>query len=256
MRVDSPLAAAFPAAPEPLGVVPLGAARLDAALDGGLRADGLHEFHAAQPVDLAAALGFALLVARLRHEGEARPLIWARQDDAPGLPYGPGLIELGIDPDRVTLLALRDGKALLRAGLDCARDGAASAVLLELHGRQPLLDLTATRRLALAGAQSATMVLIARSNAAPSPSAAHSRWQVAAAPSQALPANAPGYPAFTLTLLRRRGGGEGLTITLEWNRDQTSFRESMPVPERAPLPGALPALASGGADDPRRRSAG
>lgn len=227
-----------------MGLVPLGATRLDNALGGGLRADGLHEFHAAEALDAAGAVGFALLVARLRRELDDRPLIWARQDDALGLPYGPGLAELGIDPDAVTLLALPDGKALLRAGLDCVRDGAAAAVLLELHGKQPLLDLTATRRLALAGAESETMVLLTRSAASPAPSAAHTRWQVAAAPSRPLPANAPGFPAFALTLLRRRGGREGLSITLEWNRDTVSFHEL------APLPGALPALAAGGAADP------
>lgn len=255
MRFDSLSSAPLPAAPQPMGVVPLGETRLDAALGGGLRADGLHEFHAAEALDLAGTLGFALLVARLRRELDGRPLIWARQDDAPGLPYGPGLVELGIDPDAVTLLTLADGKALLRAGLDSVRDGTAAAVLLELHGRQPLLDLTATRRLALAGAQSATMVLLARSAASPLPSAAHTRWQVAAAPSQPLgaqplPADAPGHPAFALTLLRHRGGREGLSITLEWNRDTVSFRE------RAPLPGALPALAAGGTPDPQRQRAG
>jgi protein ImuA len=227
-----------------MGFVPLGATRLDNALGGGLRADGLHEFHAAEALDAAGAVGFALLVARLRRELDDRPLIWARQDDALGLPYGPGLAELGIDPEAVTLLALPDGKALLRAALDCVRDGAAAAVLLELHGKQPLLDLTATRRLALAGAESETMVLLTRSAASPAPSAAHTRWQVAAAPSQPLPANAPGFPAFALTLLRRRGGREGLSITLEWNRDTVSFREL------APIPGALPALAADGAAGP------
>ncbi|MBV1690898.1 hypothetical protein KRR38_25280 [Novosphingobium sp. G106] len=249
MRLDLPLFTSQPTAPQPMGLVPLGEPRLDNALDGGLRADGLHEFHAADPIDVAGALGFALLVARLRRDLDARPLIWARQDDALGLPYGPGLVELGVDPDAVTLLALRDGKALLRAGLDCVRDGAAAAVLLELHGKQPLLDLTATRRLALAGAESETMVLLTRSAAPPAPSAAHTRWQVAAAPSQPLAASAPGFPAFALTLLRRRGGGEGLSITLEWNRDTVSFREAL-VRNPAPLPGTLPALAAGGAAGP------
>ena len=248
MSLDSPLVTPMPAAPQPMGFVPLGEARLDEALGGGLRADGLHEFHAAEAIDVAGAVGFALLVARLRRDLDDRPLIWARQNDAVGLPYGPGLVELGIDPDTVTLLALPDGKALLRAGLDCVRDGAPAAILLELHGRQPLLDLTATRRLALAGAASETMVLLARSTAfsgsGVAPSAAHTRWQVAAAPSQPLPANAPGCPAFALTLLRQRGGRDGLSITLEWNRDTVSFRES------APLSGALPALAAGGAAGP------
>lgn len=250
MRLDSPLLPPQPEAVQPLGVVPLGDARLDHALAGGLRADGLHEFHAGDFLDTPATLGFALLVARLRQELDRRPLIWARQDDALGVPYGPGLVELGVDPDMVTLLMLKDGKALLRAGLDCVRDGAAAAVLLELHGRQPLLDLTATRRFALASAQSATMVLIARSNAPPTPSAAHTRWQVSAAPSRPLPAEAPGHPAFALTLLRRRGGREGLSITLEWNRDELSFRDQQAIP------GAVPAVAAGGADDPHRRGTG
>jgi protein ImuA len=238
-----------------MGLVPLGDARLDDALNGGLRGDGLHEFHAAEAIDSAATVGFALLVARLRQGLDGRPLIWVRQNDASSVPYGPGIVELGIDPDAVTLVTLADGKALLRAGLDCVRDGAAAAVLLELHGQQPLLDLTATRRLALAGADSATMVLLARSAAQPTPSAAHTRWQVAAAPSQPLPADAPGYPAFALTLLRRRGGREGLAITLEWNRDTVSFRE-LSFADRAPLPGAVPALAAGGAPDPQRQRTG
>jgi protein ImuA len=222
-----------------MAAVPLGETRLDQTLGGGLRADGLHEFHAAGVSDVIAAIGFALLVARLRRELDHRPLIWARQDDALGQPYGGGLVELGIDPDAVTLLLLEDGKALLRATLDCVRDGAAAAVLLELHGYQPLLDLTATRRLALAGAESETMVLLARSATPLVPSAAHTRWQVAAALSQPLPVDAPGLPAFALTLLRHRGGREGLEITLEWNRDTIAFCE------QPALPGAVRALAAG-----------
>lgn len=245
MRLDSLSSIHLPTAPQPMGVVPLGDTRLDQTLGGGLRADGLHEFQAAETADAAAALGFALLIARLRQGLDGRPLIWARQDDALGLPYGPGLVELGLDPDTVTLLLLADGKALLRAALDSVRDGGAAAVLLELHGKQPLLDLTATRRLALAGADSETMVLIARSvvhtASAPTGSAAHTRWRIAAAPSRPLPADAPGFPAFALTLLRHRGGREGLALTLEWNRDTVSFREQ---PVQA-LPGALPAVAAG-----------
>jgi protein ImuA len=251
MRLDSSLSVRLPtAATQSIDAVALGESRLDAALSGGLRADGLHEFHAAEAIDAAAALGFALLVARLRGARDGRPLIWARQDDALGVPYGPGLVELGVDPDAVALLMLPDDRALLRAGLDCVRDGAAAAVLLELHGRQPLLDLTATRRLALAAAESGTMVLLARSTGPPVPSACQTRWRIAAAPSQPLPADAPGFPAFALTLERHRGGREGLAITLEWNRDTASFRQ------QAPLPGAVPALAAGGTADPQRRRTG
>ena len=75
-----------------MGAVPLGETWLDQALGGGLRADGLHEFHAAGVPDVIAAIGFSLLVARLRRELDHRPLIWARQDDALGQPYGGGLV--------------------------------------------------------------------------------------------------------------------------------------------------------------------
>jgi hypothetical protein len=42
----------------------------------------------------------------------------------------------------------------------------------------------------------------------PSPSAAHTRWQVAA-PFRRAGGQCPGHPAFALTLLRHRGGREG-----------------------------------------------
>ena len=55
------------------------------------------------------------------------------------------------------------------------------------------------------------------------PSAAATRWRVAAAPSRALEANAPGAPTFTLDLLRQRGGAPSYGWTLEWDRDRTRF---------------------------------
>ncbi len=98
-------------------------------------------------------------------------------------------------------------------------------MLIELHGRQPLLDLTATRRLTLAAAETGTMVLIARDAGHERPGAAQTRWRVAAAPSTALEADAPGPPAFALTLTRHRGGREGAHFLLEWDRDIACFRD-------------------------------
>ena len=140
-----------------------------------------------------------------------------------GLPYGPGFVQMGIDAGKIVVLFLPDTRAMLRSSLDAVRDGAFSAVVLELIGKQPLFDLTASRRLALAAAESGTTVLAVRGDAAPSPSAAHTRWQVAAAPSRVLEAGAPGNSAFDLRLLRQRGGRDGLHIILEWDRDTASF---------------------------------
>lgn len=231
---------------------PLGVATVDEWLGGGLRLAGLHEVHAAEPVDIASALSFALLLGQ-GGGGDAadRALIWIRLDKA-GVPYGPGLVDLGLDPAAISIVQPSDDRAALRAMLDAMRSGSARAVLLELAGRQPLLDLTATRRLVLAAERSGTMALIVRSRADPVPSAAHSRWQVASAPSRPLEAGAPGLPAFALTLLRQRGGRDGLHIVLEWNRDTACFRE----PDAAPLSGASPAVATGGSGvDPASRVA-
>lgn len=235
-----------------------------------LRGDALHEAYAAAPAHAPAAAGFALLVARRKWAGDPRAIVWVREGRAAGctgLPYGPGLHALGIDPAALTLLPLADGKAVLRAGLDAARDGGAAAVIVELHGRQPLLDLTATRRLALAAEANGTMVLLVRGGAEPAPSAARTRWRVASAPSHALEADAPGHPAFALELLRHRGGREGLQFILEWNRDTGSFRRRPEIgpeqeyPEResepggadaAPLSRPFPALAFLGAGARRR----
>lgn len=217
----------FPASPS-AGCLPLGIPHADAWLGGGVRVDGLHEFHGATSDDGIATLGFALLLGWRKKEREgARALLWLRVADGSArhpLPYGPGLVELGVDPKAVRLLCLPDAKAVLRASLDAVRDGGAASVLIELHGRQKLLDLTATRRLALAAAETDTMALIVRSNAEPSPSAAHTRWRVSSAPSRALEVNAPGMPAFALSLLRQKGGRDGLTLIVEWDRDTASFR--------------------------------
>ncbi|WP_324697390.1 ImuA family protein [Novosphingobium aerophilum] len=230
-----------------------------------LQQDGVHEFYAAGAQDGSAALALALLcvvqgtVQRCRPSG---PLIWlrlAKGKQSRQRPYAPGLAELGIDPAAIVLMRLPDIQSLLRAGVDCVRHGGAAAVVMEMDGRAPTFDLTASRRLALAAEQSGTMVMIVRSGAEPTPSAAHTRWQVASAPSVPLPADAPGGPVFDITLLRRRGGREGLNLQLEWDRERGTFRA--PIPGRAPILGrpplsgdlsALPAVRTG---DAGRRSA-
>tara|TARA_R110000782_G_scaffold127769_1_gene219365 strand:- start:7727 stop:8446 length:720 start_codon:yes stop_codon:yes gene_type:complete len=230
-------------------------AETDIWLEGGLAAQGLHEFYAAGAKEMAAWNGFVLLLAALRQRQHRRAIIWAREANAArqsGQPYGPGLAELGISPDHVTLLTLPDAKAVLRAALDATRDAAVSAVVIELGGKQPLLDLTATRRLALAAVENDTMVLLSRGKAKPQPSAAHTRWRVAAAPSRALASNTPGTPTFALELLRQRGGRDGLRLIMEWDRDTASFRTGNKAAETAPLSCPQSAVVLGGAGDSAR----
>lgn len=229
----------------PARLRPLGAAAIDRALGGGLAAGGLHEVFAQGEADEAAAAGFAAMLALVvtRGDGAASPILWLREDGAQrGAPlHGPGLADLGLDPERLILGILPDARALLRAGADALRCAGLGALVLELGGNPPLLDLTASRRLVLAAEQGGVTPLLLRLRGArPSPSAARTRWQVSAAPSAPLEADAPGHPALALSLLRQRGGPAGLDWTVEWNRDAACFRPAALPGDRLPVPGGGP----------------
>ncbi len=164
--------------------------------------------------------------------------------------HGPGLADLGLDPARLILGVLPDAKALLRAGVDALRCSALGAVILELGGNPALLNLTSSRRLALAAEASGVTPLLLRVRAArPSPSAAQTRWQVSSAPSAPLAADAPGHPALTLGLLRQRGGPAGLDWNVEWDRDAVCFRPAALPGARLPLSGSGPVPPGGAAGE-------
>ena len=221
---------------DPTHLPPQGAE--DPLSSAGFARGTLHEVYAAAPEDKASMLGFAALAA-LRFTTAERPLLWFRRLASRGAPYGPGLAELGLDPGRILFVAAPDERALLRAGADAAQCAGVGAILIEGEGRLPLYDLTASRRLRLAAQRSGVTILLARTAAAPIPSAAETRWEVAAAASSAAEANAPGPPAFAVRLLRRRGGPAGMDYDLEWNRDQACFRD-------AALSGVVFPLSAGG----------
>lgn len=207
--------------------------------DGPARAQ-LHEVYAAEPEDGPAALGFA---AAMAVAARALPVLWIRTDAderQAGRLHATGLAELGLPPGALLLALVANEAALLRAAADAARCPGLGTVILESRGRAPGFDLTATRRLMLSAEASGVTVLSVRIGAEPQPSAAATRWGVAAAPSTPLEADAPGGPAFDIELLRRRGGPAGARWRVEWNRDETCFRQ-------APLAGAGVPLAPGGA---------
>lgn len=229
-----------------------GHAPLDAALGGGFTRGRVHEFYAGETDDASAAVGFAVAVAvgMAGEDGELLVLRSRRAVNGAGVLQGAGWTDLGGAPDRVLFGVVAEDVALLRAAVDAMRSRALAAVIVETWGALAALDLTAHRRLALAAEKSGVPLLFVRVDAAPVPSAAQTRWQVAAAPSLALPGNAPGQPVFAISLLRQRGRPSGLAWTLEWDRDQRIFRESpqtahsgaaVPVPSRRTLGiGAIP----------------
>ncbi|MEJ7925973.1 hypothetical protein WG908_04285 [Sphingobium sp. AN641] len=201
---------------------------LDTALGGGLARGRVHELVCAEE-EAGAGAGMALLLARLATRADdVAPLLWLRLDAASrqgGAPYGPGLAALGIDPGRLLLGTMTDEAMLLQAGLDAVRCPGLGAVMIECRGRHRLLDLTASRRLALAAEASGVTALLLLVGGVPGPSAAETRWQVAAAPSAPLAGDAPGHGAFDLTLLRRRAGPDGMRWRLEWRATEGVFGE-------------------------------
>ncbi len=228
------------------GRVPLGAGPVDAALGGGLAQSALHEIFAPRTADFPAAAGFAAGVSlRLKDNG---PLLWVRQrhvESEVGRLYAQGLAEMGVMAGEMILVRVGDVAQALRAGLEALRCAGLGAVVIELWGTSRHLDLTATRRLALAASETGVMGLMVRAQAVPEPSAAATRWAIATAPS-ADPFGLPGQASFSASLLRQRGSGAQGEWVLEWNHGEKSF--AIPA-----LSGALSAAPS---DRPARADRG
>lgn len=201
-----------------------GHAAMDAALGGGLMRGRLHEIFASDPMDIGSAAGFAAMLA-LRLGG---PFFWLRDEAASargGRLHADGLRELGIDPARLILGVLPDPLTVLRASAEVARCPEIGVAVIELWRMPRALDLTASRRLAVAAEASGVTLLMLRVEAEPVPSTAHTRWAVRAAASAPLEANAPGHPALEVELLRQRGRPSGGGWLVEWDREQAIFRE-------------------------------
>jgi protein ImuA len=225
--------------------LPIGAPCVDERLRGGLARDGLHEFFGAERADATAAAAFALLLA-LRLPEDGTRIFWIsgdRERQASGRLYPPGLAEMGGDPARMLLVQAADLRDALRAAADGIRSKAAGAVILEAQGKSRLIDLTSTRRLALAAAEAGVLALLVRGDAVPMPSAATTRWQIRSAPSLPLPGNAPGLATFDIDLLRHRGGIAPFTARVTWDHATRSFHD-------APLSGGLSAIVTGTEADP------
>jgi protein ImuA len=180
----------------------------------------------------------------------ALPLLWIRTEGGEsraGRAMAGGLAELGLPPAALMLVVTADEAALLRTAADAARCPGLGSILVESWGAAPGLDLTATRRLMLGAERSGVTIFSVRLAATPVPSAAASRWRVAAALSAPLAAGAPGGPAFEIECLRRRGGPAGQCERVEWNRDARCFVPGGAPSDRAGAPGSGDAAPLSGA---------
>ena len=195
--------------------VSMGAAEIDAALpNGGLALGALHEIAGAGPDTehgAAAALLAAGILARM-----TGPVLWAmEQADL----FAPGLAGAGLHPDRIVFAEA--GKEVLATMEEGLRHTGLAAVVGEITGR---FSLIASRRLQLAAEQTGVLAIALRRSrqfddpALMEPTAAMTRWLVAALPSPPALAHAPSVPGlgparWRLTLTRCRGGEPGTWIT-------------------------------------------
>jgi protein ImuA len=193
----------------------LGIPAIDQALPGGgINLGALHEAASVGPDTehaAAATLFVAGLLARL--DG---PVLWVlRQADL----FAPGLAGAGLRPDRV--IFAEAGKTVLAVMEEGLRHPGLCAVVGELSGK---LSLVASRRLQLAAEQAGVLaILLRRSNGFDDPvlnepTAASTRWRIAALPSPPALPHAPETPGlgrarWRLDLTRCRGGEPGSWIT-------------------------------------------
>lgn len=218
-------------------------------------APGLHEICPAGYLDTPAALAVqaGLMATHLRVSGRQRPVLWVRRSMGTGQdfgrPYPPALAQWGLDPARLILVETgceTDTLWTLEEGLKTG------AVVIGETGPSARYDLVATRRLDQAARRAGALALVLRPHDGVMPSAALSRWRIAARPSPArawtgargLPGL--GEPRFHAALERVRGGPPQ-DYEIEWKHASFHVLEPAPLADRpAPAephadPGVWPA---------------
>jgi len=195
--------------------VSMGAAEIDASLpNGGLALGALHEIAGAGPDTehgTAAALLTAGILTRL-----TGPVLWVMEHADL---FAPGLAGAGLHPDRIVFAEA--GKEVLATMEEGLRHFGLAAVVGEVAGR---FSLIASRRLQLAAEQTGVLAIALRRSrqfddpALREPTAAMTRWLVAALPSPPFLPHAPLVPGlgparWRLALTRCRGGETGSWIT-------------------------------------------
>jgi protein ImuA len=140
-----------------------------------------------------------------------------------GAPYGPGLDEAGIAPERLITVVAARGRDLLWAMEEALRCRAIGVVIGEM--RPHAIDQVATRRLALAAATGNTLGLLLRTAPDDAPSAAATRWIISTVPSVRAKEGERwgiGPPRLAARLVRNRRGHLGAWI-VEWNNVEQRF---------------------------------
>ncbi|HTN60820.1 MAG TPA: hypothetical protein VL147_04625 [Devosia sp.] len=146
-------------------------------LAGGL----LQEVFTDETHNAGVSLGFALAQAKSLLTRQRLAVIYLQlADDSQklGLPYGPGLLSFGFDPDALVLVRVANVAELLWAAEEAIACRAVAAVVAEIGGHSRLLDFTASRRLSLRAAGAGNSIFLLRYGLGREASAAHLRWRL------------------------------------------------------------------------------
>ncbi len=215
--------------------MPLGLSRADEVLRGGLAVGALHEISPAAPIQLGAACGFALALAALAGKGTGRETLFIQTDLArfeAGAPYGIGFDLFGLPARRLLVLRARRPLDALFAMEEALKCRGIASVIAELP--DDCADLTATRRLSLAARSHDGLGLLLRHRSTSKPSAAMTRWEVAAVSGDRDPYGGLGITAFQLSLIKNRRGPCG-RFRVAWSHHELAFAPADPVAVAAPF---------------------
>lgn len=250
-----------------------GAAEVDAHLGGGLALDGLHEWGVGTAERGGIGHGAALagvvagLLQRLPGQGaqpdtrradlareRAQGVLWILSGPVVaehGRPYGPGLLQTGLDPaDLLFVVAKREADVAWAAEEGLKAGGALRAVV----GVGAPLPFAASRRLSLAASEAGLPCLwLAMTGRFSGSSAAQTRWRVASGTSLTDPhlARAPGRPVWNMELVRARGAPPA-HFRVVWDDETGGFALAATLAAGA----AATDLEAAGQHAPRRRGSG
>jgi protein ImuA len=178
---------------------------------------GLHDVRPLTYRDGPAAMGFLCGLTAMAAARRTGAVIWIAQARGGldfGLPYGPGLKRIGIDPRRVLLIDAPDDVAALWAAEEAAKAGGTAAILAQTLGP---IDLTAARRVHLAAARGGVFAGFAQPHRALGLAPALTRWTVNGACGAARNLTQWATPRWRAGIDRRRNGPPAPAQILEWD---------------------------------------
>lgn len=227
--------------------------RIDAGAGGfPLPAGGLlQEIFTDERRHAGAVLGFALAQAKSLISPRRRAVIYVqlvKDSQEMGLPYGPGLVSFGFDPDALVVVRAGSMTELLWAAEEAIACQAVAAVVADIAGHQKILDFTASRRLSLRAASAGSTLFLLRYGTGREASAAHLRWRLTPTMSarKRFDPLAPGAPRWRAQLEKGILLKQQTEWLLGWTHDGFKTLDAAGRPAEgtaadAPLSGALSA---------------